>query len=318
MPPAISIIVPTFRRDKLLRILLDSFADQTILPTKYEVIVVDNYPTSDEPTQLLCRDPRYNLLNLKYVHDPVLGLNNARNFGLQYTSAPWVGFIDDDGRLPGHWVERALEIIENYSPDIFGGPYHPYYEGEKPAWFHDRYLIQTLGTKKSWIEDERALFGGNIIFQRAWLDRLKGFSTEIGRKGINQEVGGEVEIQIRARRQGAHLYYDPELYIFHFAHPYQFNTGWFLQNAWYHGKARARLLQRDERAGLRVVGTALVDLKNFLAEAFNILGLYAYLPFRDRKQVAFSENYLVEMVAPAVTSLGKNWYLLRSTFTHNH
>ena len=38
-----------------------------------------------------------------------------------------------------------LDIIDTKAPDIFGGPYHPYYTYGKPNWFKDQYLIQTLG-----------------------------------------------------------------------------------------------------------------------------------------------------------------------------
>ncbi len=98
---------------------LISVLDQSVLPSKYEVVVVDNASTPHEPTQELCRSSRYSLLNIKCVHNPVLGLSQARNYGMRNTSAPYVAFIDDDEKIPLHWVERAIEIIDNYFSRFF-------------------------------------------------------------------------------------------------------------------------------------------------------------------------------------------------------
>ncbi len=307
MPPAISIVVATYKREALLQILLDSVLDQSVLPSKYEVVVVDNASTPHEPTQELCRSSRYSLLNIKCVHNPVLGLSQARNYGMRNTAAPYVAFIDDDEKIPLHWVERAIEIIDNYSPDFFGGPYHPVHMEPKPAWFKEKYLARTLGVKKGWLENGELLFGGDLVVQRKWLDELKGFSTDLGRRGDKIVYGEENEFQLRALRLGAKFYYDTELYVFHHVLPKQITPGWFTNSAWYQGKAAARLYIEDERKGKNPIIYTILRLRNSIGHAFFLAGIYLYTPFRNKKAVAFRENYLIECVAPAVFDLSKSW-----------
>ena len=314
MPPAISIVIPTYKRETLLQILLNSILDQSVLPGNYEVVVVDNAPSPHEPTQELCRSSRYNLLDIKCVHNPVLGSSQARNYGMRYSSAPWVAFIDDDEKVPLHWVERAIEIINQFSPDFFGGPYHPIHLEAKPAWFKDKYLTRTLGVKKGWLENGELLFGGDLVVQRKWLDQLKGFSTDFGRRGDNNEYGEDSELQLRARRLGANFYYDPDLYVFHHVFPKQLDPGWFSTNAWFQGKSFARLYSVDDRQGKNPVVYTLSKLMNSIAQAMYLVGLYLYTPFRNKKAAAFRENYLVESIAPAVLEMSKSWNLFLLSF----
>ena len=309
MLPEISIVIPTHKRETLLKLLLDSILDQTVNWSKFELIVVDNYPEPYKPTHELCKSGAYSALNLICVNDPVLGSSEARNFGMRLAKAPWVAFIDDDEKLPAHWVERALEIAQNQEPDIFGGPYHPYYLDPRPSWFKDQYLTLTLGKEKGWVENERWLFGGNIVFKKAWLDRLEGFSLKYGRTGHNKEYGEETEIQMRARQKGAKFYFDPDLYIFHYVHPERLHPGWFMTSSWYHGKAKARMAEEEETSlpgGLRF---SLSRFRKLVRDAWSVACKYARLPFRDHKAAPFSENYLVQTIAPAVSVLSMSYYL---------
>jgi glucosyl-dolichyl phosphate glucuronosyltransferase len=316
MPLDLSIVIPTHKRETLLKVLLDSIIEQTCQWSRFEVIVVDNYPEPYQPTQDLCSSGNYSALNIRCENDPVLGSSEARNFGAKLAKAPWVAFIDDDEKLPAHWVERAFEIIENYAPDIFGGPYHPYYLDPRPSWFQDQYLTLTLSKDKGWVKDERNLFGGNIVFRKTCLDQLGGFSVEYGRTGHNREYGEETEIQMRAHRLEMSFYYDPDLYIFHYVHPERLHPGWFLTSAWYHGKAKARMAAGavNTAGGSKGLRLILSRFKKLIPDAWKVAGLYARLPFRDQKKAPFAQNYLVQTIAPSISVLAMSWYLFAYSF----
>ncbi len=309
MLPKISIVIPTYQREVLLKTLLDSILEQTILPGNYEVIVVDNFPTPYQPTHELCASSRYALLDMKCLNDPVLGSSEARNFGMGQARASWIAFIDDDERLPTHWVEKALEIIDNHQPDIFGGPYHPYYLDSKPIWFKDQYLTLTLGQPKGWVESDSRLFGGNIVFKRSRFERLQGYSTKLGRTGNNKEYGENAEIELRAHRQGARFYFDRDLYVFHYVQPEQLTAAWFISSAWYHGKAEAKITAVDEGKSDQPVRDAIIKMWKLVLNILMVAGVYLGLPFRDRKTAPFTENYLAQTVAPSILVLAMSWYL---------
>ncbi|MDO8969497.1 MAG: glycosyltransferase, partial [Saprospiraceae bacterium] len=256
----------------------------------------------------------YSALTLKCINDPVLGSSEARNFGARFATARWIAFIDDDEKLPYHWVERTLEIISNKAPDIFGGPYHPYYMHGKPDWFKDQYLIQTLGANSQWVEDNRCLFGGSIVFKQAWFERLNGFSTQLGRTGHNKEYGEETEIQLRAHELGARFYYDPDLYIFHYVHPERLVANWYLSSGWYHGKAKAKITSEKSQQGISSFRYKLSLFRKVMLDILLVIRLYIGVLFRNQAMYPFRQNYIVERFAPAVSVLGMSWHLLRLSF----
>jgi glycosyltransferase involved in cell wall biosynthesis len=312
--PDITIVVSTLRRAGLLERLLTSICDLQVSGGTFEVVVVDNSKEGDRPTQELCQSERFKLaFDLKYVHQPKIGLNEARNYGIRNARADWVGFIDDDETLPPDWLTRALVIARSHSPDCFGGPYLPYYVGDKPAWFKDKYLQIKRGETAGWLDKGATLLGGNMIFQRRWLEELGGFNTKVGRIGNNLGYGDESEIMTRMAEKGARFWYDPDLFILHYASPENMTVRWFLRSKWKRGKAYAAFrfrdpAWRDNRPRLRVV---LTGLKLLAMKSLGIGISYLKLPFRDRRAYPYAQNYILEVVCPQITGLGSAWQALQ-------
>lgn len=301
----LSIIVPTYQRPILLERLLASLLKQTVSPERFEVIVVDNSPNGPDPaTQALCQEERFNGLHLHPVHQPEPGASAARNLGIAQARARLVGFVDDDEILPMKWAERVLAIQASQHPDVFGGIYRPYYFERKPDWFLDMYMVLDNGPEARWLKPGEYLFGGNMVFQKEWLDQIGGFSLEIGRVGENQEYGEETELQQRAVTNGARLWYDPQLIIYHYTHPDRMRVRWFLQSAWFHGKAKAQLAlsktKTEHRSNLRL---RLAGMRDLLPRALRIATLIFRGLFRDRSLYPYIQNYWVEVLTPAISGL---------------
>ncbi len=312
--PRLSLVIPTMKRNELLRRLLSSLAAQQTDKDAFEVIVVDNSPDGDAATRDLCQEFQAGQgLEVHYVHQPERGANEARNCGAREARADWIGFIDDDETLPTDWIGRALQICQSPHPDVFGGPYIPYFESLKPAWFKDAYLEVSLGSSARWLEKNEAFNGGNMVFKRNWLDNMGGFAERFGRSGSNLGYGDETDLMLRMAQKGARLWYDPQLYILHFTPPGRMTVSWFMLSRWRHGRAKAHILfrdpaRRDDRHAVRV---ALSGLKMLLLKALDILRLYLSVPFRDRKKFPFPQNYVVEVVCPQVSGLSTAWHFLR-------
>jgi glucosyl-dolichyl phosphate glucuronosyltransferase len=59
---------------------------------------------------------------LRLVHEPVQGLTPARLRGVASTTAPWIGFIDDDCLLRDDWVRNGIHFaLEHPTAGGFGG-----------------------------------------------------------------------------------------------------------------------------------------------------------------------------------------------------
>ena len=101
--PQISAVVCTHNRVDFLQRCIDSLRNQTLDPLNYEILVVDN--GSIDGTEQLCE--RYeDVVNFRYIHEPVLGLSQARNRGLQEASGDFIGYIDDDAAAEPQWNRR--------------------------------------------------------------------------------------------------------------------------------------------------------------------------------------------------------------------
>jgi len=103
----ISVIIPTWNRAALLPRALESVLRQTLLPR--EIIVVDD--GSDDTTgDLVCS--RYP--EVKYLHQPNLGVSAARNLGIRESSSSWIAFLDsDDEWLPGKLETQQKAVFNN-------------------------------------------------------------------------------------------------------------------------------------------------------------------------------------------------------------
>ncbi len=317
--PNLSLVIPTMKRRELLERLLASLLVQQVDVGTFEVIVVDNSPTGDRPTADLCMEARFNSLDLRYAHQPERGANEARNCGTGLARAAWVGFIDDDETLPPDFVSRALQICQDPQPDGFGGPYIPYFETEKPAWFKDEYLLVWLGPNARWMEKDEALNGGNMFVKLSWLVEMGGFPRRFGRSGDNLGYGDETDLMLRMAQKGARLYYDPKLFILHYTPPGRMSVRWFMHSKWTHGRAKAHIrfkdaANRDSRPWGRV---ALSGARVLLLKSLKIAFLYLGVPFRDRKKYPFVQNYAVEVICPQVSGFSTAWHFLSLNLERN-
>lgn len=110
--PALSIVIPTFNRSKLLSITLACLVTQ-ITKYDFEVIVADDGSSEDIIT--VVREFEFKL-DLKYVRQPDNGyqLCAIRNLGLRASKYLYVAILDCDMAPDENWVESYIvALIEN-------------------------------------------------------------------------------------------------------------------------------------------------------------------------------------------------------------
>jgi cellulose synthase/poly-beta-1,6-N-acetylglucosamine synthase-like glycosyltransferase len=114
-----SIAIATLNRPDVLKALLDSIFEQTILPK--EVIIVDD--SNNEKTKNLAEQLLKNFgtkkITLKYVRGGGAGLAQARNIGVTFSTSEIHGSLDDDVILHKDYIKEILKVYENY-PDALG------------------------------------------------------------------------------------------------------------------------------------------------------------------------------------------------------
>src|SRR4051812_37764690 len=128
----ISAIIPTYNRDAYLGKAIQSLVDQTLATEQYEILVIDNCST-DHTREIVCNEFGH-VPNLRYIYEPVQGLNQARNTGWRQARGELVAFLDDDAIANSEWLEKILMVFETVKPipGCVGGQVEGIWETERP------------------------------------------------------------------------------------------------------------------------------------------------------------------------------------------
>src|SRR5262249_21750234 len=98
--PLVSVVIATHDRPGRLAACLDSLLRQDY--PHFDVIVVDNAPSSSETAELIAS--RYAPTGrVRYLREDTPGLGRAHNRGLAHVAAPIVAFTDDDVIVDSRW-----------------------------------------------------------------------------------------------------------------------------------------------------------------------------------------------------------------------
>lgn len=220
--PLISVVIPTYRREKLLQ---DSIVD--VLKQDYphfEVLVVDQTQTHEPETQAfldeMAASGKIKLYKLDWASLP-----GARNYGVRRSSGEIIIFIDDDVQLkPGFLAAHAKNYLEN--PEIgavagrvfdrmklgdSGGELEIEYlppEAMDPgiAWYHID-LVHT--TKPQQVLTAR---GCNMSFRREVFTK---YGIKFDERFRGSAVREESDFCLRFRKTGYKIWYDPDADLVH-------------------------------------------------------------------------------------------------------
>jgi GT2 family glycosyltransferase len=193
MPPPASIVIPTRARLPYLEVALSSIAPQAA-SAGAEVLVIDDAGPSPAAQQLAERfGARYE------PHPRPLGLNVARNTGVERSRGELVVFVDDDVRVGDGWLQALLDAArEHPHVEVFTGPITARLEGPAPRTCgRERPPITTLELGAS-DTDASYAWGANMAIRRAALERVGPFDVSL------EHGGDEQEWQERLRAQQPH------------------------------------------------------------------------------------------------------------------
>jgi glycosyltransferase involved in cell wall biosynthesis len=202
--PAISVIVPTYRREEPLQRCLEALAAQDVPPEAFEVVVVDDDPAGPGSKNPPAREWPF---RLRRIPNAGKGAAAARNHGAREAAAPLLVFIDDDvvadpGLLRSHlhWHgsrERGAVLV---------GPYRPRPKHDNLAaqvarlWWQD--LFDLLGEAEG--TTFVAALTANVSLPRATFEQIGGFAEE-----YSKERREDWEWGLRTLRMGIEIGFEP-------------------------------------------------------------------------------------------------------------
>ena len=169
MNKLVSVVMPTFNCDSLIRDCLESVIKQNYKPL--EIIVVDSFSTDDTPkiakqygtVYSFGRDP-------KQVH--IFGAPYQRNFGASKAKGEYIYWIDSDMRMTPGLIKACLEALRAQKADAVIVPEVSYGES---FWAKCRALEKACHNKSPRSSTDTARF----IKKKVW-DKLGGLDPTLG------------------------------------------------------------------------------------------------------------------------------------------
>jgi len=236
--PLITAVICTRNRAGFAEKCLKSLLRQSLDPSLYEIIIVDNGST-DNTREVLASYT--DSTRIRYIAEPVVGLSRARNTGWKNSRGLYVGYIDDDATAGNKWLEAALKCFEKIlpTPVWIGGPIELEWEVPRPEWINGPLSVPLgkvdWGKEEKWLEPNQRLGGGNSFFFRKCLEELNGFDENLGRKRDNLLSGEEDHLRRRLEDAGKRLYYHPDVCIRHFVPAERIKPTWFYRRFYWGG-----------------------------------------------------------------------------------
>lgn len=196
-----TVIIPTYRDWTSLRTCLDCLSGQTVDPSRFEILVVNNAPEFPPPEG-------FDLpANARILSEAKPGSYAARNAGIGAARSENLFFTDADCRPMPDYLENGLEALAA-RPEVlrFAGAVELV-----PA--QDRWTAPELYDRLTSLRQERYASQGraataNLFVRKSAFDQIGLFDAEA-------LSGGDMEWSARAQAAGLTLLYVPEVLVLH-------------------------------------------------------------------------------------------------------
>jgi glycosyltransferase involved in cell wall biosynthesis len=200
--PLISVIIPHLNQPRDLEACLRSLYSQTLEPSAFEVIVVDNGSTP-VPLAVIERYPGTVLLQ-----ESRPGPGPARNRGVEVANGDILAFTDADCRTHPGWLNSAVSALRD-SPrqTILGGDVRIWRQPNAAITAIEAYESVFAYRFKLYIEQHGFCGTGNLVMRKSDFANIGPF------RGI--ELAEDIEWGQRARAAGYSFRYAPEMVVFH-------------------------------------------------------------------------------------------------------
>lgn len=200
--PSVSIIVPVYRQWNVLPKLIAALQAQDLDPTTYEVIVVNNDPTSQARSDAAMAALAPGFLSLTCAQP---GSYAARNAGAAQSRAALLLFTDADCLPAPDWARRMVDAARAHPGCLVAGQVTIPLPPNPNRWAvfdHIRGIPQGLFVSHGYGAT------ANLAVPRAVFDTLLGFDTTL-------LSGGDANFCRRAGRAGHGTRYAPQAVVHH-------------------------------------------------------------------------------------------------------
>lgn len=198
--PFVSVIIPVYNDEILLRKCLQSLQEQTYPSEKIEIIVVDN--GSDPNLNDLARE----FVDVLFLQETRPGSYAARNTGIAQARGDILAFLDSDCRPAPDWLENGVSRLAE--GDVVGGRIILGYQQLLNPTPIESYDGLTSFRQKEYVEKSHFSVTANLIARRSVFDTVGPFDLSL-------KSGGDCEWGNRVHKAGFKLVYADNAIIYH-------------------------------------------------------------------------------------------------------
>lgn len=177
----ISVIVPVYNREKLLKRCLDSIINQTL--KEIEIIVVNDGST-DNSEEII---KSYKDSRIVHISKNNEGISVARNTGINMAQGEYISFIDSDDWIDLDFLEKLYNSAQKYNADLAVAgiiriqKFHKKFHLK----FRDEVLTNDLNKKFELCEVPNKSYVWNKIYKTS---KLKEFNLDFEPQIIYEDV----------------------------------------------------------------------------------------------------------------------------------
>lgn len=239
----ISAIICVHSRDKHLKDAIKSLVNQSLKPTEYEIIIVNNGSSNKVATVI---SSFQDVANIRVLQEKNEGLSLARNTGWIAAESDVVAFLDDDAIASPDWLSNILTVFnEGKSISVVGGPVLPIWESSPPKWINESLIgylsIVDWGSKRIELDEDKWLVGTNIAYKKTHVSECGGFHPGLGRQGNSLGLHEETFLNEKIRAAGYKIVYDPTIVVQHHIQKDRLSEEWFYKVSFEDGRSLFRL-----------------------------------------------------------------------------
>ena len=217
--PLVTVAICTRDRTHCLGATLDSLLAQTYCP--FEILVVDNAPRSDATERLV----RTHYPHVRYVREPLPGLDWARNRAIVEAHGEIIAYIDDDAVADARWLQALVAGFDSPEVMCVTGLVAPLrletaaqelFErfGYSKGFYRLAFTIKAPPPHAGFPYKGFLGTGCNSAFRRAVFDQVGLFDTRLD-VGTPVPGAGDLDMFARIMRAGYTLRYEPDAIVFH-------------------------------------------------------------------------------------------------------
>jgi GT2 family glycosyltransferase len=208
MKPAVSVIIPTYRRDDSLCRTLETLLAQDC--RDFELIVVDQSPRHNEETERYLDSIRDKIL---YITSPNPNLPAARNTGVRASSGAIVVFFDDDIQVPPSTLAELINSYDDAAVDGVTG-FLVFDTGPggvvRSVSFENHFRNHRNSSQLISVHD---FLGGFMSFRRTVFEQVGFFDEWVGSQPTAK--GEDFEFCRRLHVAGRRLFLNPAISVIH-------------------------------------------------------------------------------------------------------